>query len=69
MDLASLTANFVLANFLEHPLVIYRQVRQLRVTATGPLPITIDGDVATEGPFTIDFAPQRVQIVRPAQAT
>lgn len=69
VDLASLTANFVLANFLEHPLVVYRQVRKLSVTATGPLPITIDGDVATEGPFTIDFAPQRIQLVRPAAAT
>lgn len=66
-DLASLTANFVFSDFRQHTLVIYRQVSQVTIKATGPMPVTIDGDVITDQPISIAVLPQKVKLVRPSQ--
>ncbi|MBI1348234.1 hypothetical protein GC163_18320 [bacterium] len=62
-QIASLTANYLLDQFLEHPLVFYRRARLLGVECTDSFPVTIDGDVVTDQPFQISVLPQRLQMI------
>lgn len=65
LDLASLAADFVLSDFRNHPLVIYRQVPNLRVQAMGPMPVTIDGELVTDKPISIGITDHKLPMVRP----
>lgn len=65
-EIASLTANYLLSDFRKHPLVTYRQVSKFRLEAEVPLPVTIDGDVVTDGPIRLEVEAQKVRLVRPA---
>lgn len=61
--IASLTADYLLGDFLQHPMVIHRSVRRLRVKADGPFPVTIDGDVFTDGPFQVECTERQIAVV------
>jgi diacylglycerol kinase family enzyme len=65
----ALARDYVLADFLKHPLVLHRQVRRISVEARQPMPVTIDGDIVTEGPFEAWVEPRRISIVRDASVS
>jgi diacylglycerol kinase (ATP) len=73
-EIASLTANYLLADFLQHPLVVHRQVRSLKLRPAQSLPTTIDGDNVTESPREIAADSRKLPLVyvpaaNPANAT
>jgi diacylglycerol kinase (ATP) len=68
-DMMALARDYVLADFLKHPLVLHRQVRRISVEARQPMPVTIDGDIVTEGPFEAWVEPRRISIVRDASVS
>lgn len=68
-DIMALARDYVLADFLQHPLVLHRQVSHVRVEPHSPMPVTVDGDVVTEGPFEVRVDPRRIPVVCDASAT
>jgi len=62
-EIAALTVNYVMDDFLRHPLVMHRRVRSLAVESAAAFPVTIDGDVVTDQPFQITLDPQHVRLV------
>lgn len=68
-DMMALARDYVFHDFLEHPLVLHRQVRHVSVEARQPMPVTIDGDVVTEGPFEVRVEARRIPIVCDASMT
>lgn len=68
-DMMALARDYVLADFLQHPLVFHRQVRRISVEVRQPMPVTIDGDIVTEGSFEVRVEPRRIPIVCDASMT
>lgn len=64
-DIAALTSQYVLADYLEHEMIEFRRARQLKITADPPLPLTADGDEIGEPPLSVSVLPNVLQVVVP----
>jgi diacylglycerol kinase (ATP) len=64
LDLAGLTADYLLSDFRINPLVQHRQCRSVELSATPPLPISIDGDPQPAGDVLVEVAPGAIRAVR-----
>jgi len=51
-DIASLTTEYVVGDYLSHELVAFRRARQVRITSDPPMPLTSDGDEIGTTPIT-----------------
>lgn len=68
-DIMALAKDYMLADFLKHPLVLHRQVSHVRVESRDPMPVTVDGDIVTEGPFEVRVDARRIPVVCDASVT
>jgi diacylglycerol kinase (ATP) len=64
LDLASLTADYLLSDFRVNPLVQHRRCRRVEISATPPLPISIDGDPQPAGAVSVEVAAGAIRAVR-----
>ncbi|MBL8849144.1 MAG: diacylglycerol kinase family lipid kinase [Planctomycetaceae bacterium] len=64
LELATLTADYLLTSFLENDLVVWRQCRSLEVVAREPLPFSADGDILGNAPANFAIRPAAVRVVR-----
>lgn len=63
MDLASLTAEFLLGDYLEDERVVYRQVRRLRIETTTDLTFFADGEKKAGAPYEFSVVPGALRVV------
>ena len=69
LELASLTADYVMTSFLNNELVVWRRCRSVRISAVQSLPFSADGDVLGDAPATFTVQPGALRVVRgPAPA-
>ena len=52
-ELFDLTANYVLDDYLNHPLVNIQQAQKVRIESNPPMPVTVDGDEFGETPLEV----------------
>jgi diacylglycerol kinase (ATP) len=64
LDLAALTADYLLSDFRTNPLVQHRRCRQVEFFAIPPVPISIDGDPQPGGKVTVEVEPGAIRTVR-----
>jgi diacylglycerol kinase (ATP) len=65
IDIASLTTEYVIADYLEHELVEFRRAARVEITAVPPMPATADGDEIGTTPLSIEVDPQRLRVLLP----
>ena len=65
-EIAGLTAEYLLSNYLEHDLVHYRRVRRIRISADPPMPFTADGDRIGESPLEVRIHPKKLRVRLPS---
>lgn len=68
VDIASLTTEYVIADYLEHELVEFRRAARVEITADPAMEATADGDEIGETPLSIAIEPQRVRVLLPRLA-
>lgn len=64
-EIASLTSTYVVADYLQHELVVFRQARHIRLVSTPPLPLTADGDEVGETPLSVEVHPRCLRVLVP----
>ncbi len=64
LDLAGLTADYLLSDYRDNELVVHRRCRAIRIAAKPPLPLSIDGDPQPPGNMTIRVIPAALNAVR-----
>lgn len=67
-QIASLSTNYFLSDFLDHELIEYRQTSSLKVKAKPPLPLTMDGELVGESPLEVSVAHHRISVLMPVEA-
>jgi diacylglycerol kinase (ATP) len=67
VDIASLTTEYVIADYLQHDLVEFRRAAQIEITAEPQMPATADGDEIGATPVTIHVDPRRLRVLRPPE--
>jgi diacylglycerol kinase (ATP) len=65
IDIASLTTEYVIADYLEHDLVEFRRAARVEITADPPMPATADGDEIGTTPLSIGIEPRRLRVLLP----
>jgi diacylglycerol kinase (ATP) len=65
VDIASLTTEYVIADYLEHELVEFRRAARVEITAVPELPVTSDGEEIGTTPLSIAIDPQRLRVLLP----
>ncbi len=65
LDLATLTAEFLLGNYLEDPRVTVRRARHIVVEASPELRFLIDGEMVENQPFTFEISSRALRVVVP----
>jgi diacylglycerol kinase (ATP) len=65
IDIASLTTEYVIADYLEHELVEFRRAARIEISAEPPMPATADGDEIGTTPLSIEVDPQTLRVLRP----
>jgi len=64
LELATLTADFLLTSFLENDLVTWRRCRSVQIDPVQSLPFSADGDVLGEGSARFEMRPGVLRVVR-----
>lgn len=64
LDLAALTADYLLSDFRSNPLVLHRQCRKVRISASPPMPISTDGDPQSGSELTVEVESGALRVVR-----
>ena len=64
-DIASLTSQYWMADYLDHELTVFRRARRLTITADPPLPLTSDGDEVGQTAVTVTVRPQALRVLAP----
>ncbi|MBD3672052.1 MAG: diacylglycerol kinase family lipid kinase [Planctomycetaceae bacterium] len=64
-QIASLTSNYLISDFLEHELIEYHQATSLRVDSRPPFPVTVDGDRFGSSPLEATVVHGRIQVLSP----
>lgn len=65
IDIASLTTEYVIADYLEHELVEFRRAARVEITADPQMVATADGDEIGATPLSIAVDPQRIRVLLP----
>lgn len=65
VDIASLTTEYVIADYLEHELVEFRRAARIEITAQPGMVATADGDEIGTTPLSIEVDPQRLRVLLP----
>lgn len=65
-ELASVIARLVTLRFDSSPLVIHRRVRSVRIEASRPMSMQLDGDVVGQTPAEIEILPKAIDLIVPA---
>lgn len=63
VDLAALTAQFVLADYLESDLIVFRRATRIRVDCETSLSFTADGEAIGSAPARFKVRPQALNVV------
>jgi diacylglycerol kinase (ATP) len=63
VDLAILTAQFLLSNYLENDNVVLRKVRRAAVESQPAMQFSADGELLTNKPVTFELQPQALRVV------
>jgi diacylglycerol kinase (ATP) len=63
-DLATLTVNYLLTDYRQHDLILYRRCRRLTLQSTPPVPLSTDGDPVDSGSFSISTEARALRAVR-----
>jgi diacylglycerol kinase (ATP) len=66
-EVAELTAEYILTDFLENPLIVHRRARRVEVRAEPPMKFSMDGDLVTEGDVVIEVLPGCVEVAAPGR--
>ncbi|MBX3438678.1 MAG: diacylglycerol kinase family lipid kinase, partial [Planctomycetaceae bacterium] len=64
-EIAALTSQYVLADYLQHDLIEFRRVRELSIVAQTAMPLTADGDPVGDTPLSVRVQPQSLNILVP----
>ncbi len=64
-EIASLTSQYWVADYLEHELTVFRRAQQITITADPPMPLSADGDEVGHTPVTVTVKPQALRVVAP----
>ncbi|WP_437206378.1 diacylglycerol/lipid kinase family protein [Planctomicrobium sp. SH664] len=65
VEIASLTADYLLSDYLNHDLIEFRQGRTIRIEGHPPLPLTADGDTIGHTPLDVIVHPQKLRVCTP----
>lgn len=68
VDIASLTTEYVIADYLQHELVEFRRAARVEITADPAMAATADGDEIGATPLSIRVDPQRLRVLVPRAA-
>lgn len=63
LDIASLAAEYLMGDYLEHERVSYRRARRVRIQSQPPMHFSLDGEVIPEQPVTFTVQPQALPVV------
>ncbi|HEV7279902.1 MAG TPA: diacylglycerol kinase family protein [Pirellulaceae bacterium] len=64
-EIVGLTADYLMQAFLDNDLIEQRTVERFTVRGKGPLPVTIDGDLVTDGPIEFRVLPGALPLIVP----
>lgn len=64
-EIAGLTSNYLLSDYLQHELIAFRRVEHLSVTSQPELPLTADGEEAGTTPLSVRVHQQRLRVLVP----
>lgn len=65
-EIASLSSNYLLSDFLTHDLVEFRQTTSLEIRSTPPVPTTVDGERVGESPLDVQVVKHAISVLSPA---
>lgn len=65
VDIAELTAEYLLTDFLDNPLIVHSRARRIDVRSQPLMKFSMDGDLVTEGDVSFQVLPGCVQIAAP----
>ncbi|MCA8995566.1 MAG: YegS/Rv2252/BmrU family lipid kinase [Planctomycetaceae bacterium] len=65
IEIADLTATYLLADFLEHDLVWFQRAKKIKITASPPLELTADGDSVGATPISLTCQRSALMVLRP----
>lgn len=69
-EIVGLTADYLMQAFVDNQLIEQRKVERFTARGKGPIPVTIDGDLVTDGPVEFRVLPGGMpMIVPPTQLT
>jgi len=66
IDVATLAANFVLGNFLEHDNVRHWRARRVHITSQPPMKFSLDGETVESDHYDFHIAPHALRVITPA---
>lgn len=66
-EIVGLTADYLMQAFLDNALIDQRKVERFSVRGEGPIPVTIDGDLVTDGPIEFRVLPGALPMIVPPE--
>ncbi len=67
-DIAGLSTQYVVANYLQHKLIAFRQGQRITIDSQPRMPLTADGDAIGQTPLLLTVQPQCLQVLVPEAA-
>lgn len=64
-EIVGLTADYLMQAFVDNDLIEQRSVERFTVRGEGPIPVTIDGDLVTDGPIEFRVLPGALPLIVP----
>jgi diacylglycerol kinase (ATP) len=68
-EIVGLTADYLMQAFLDNELVEQRKVERFSVRGEEPIPVSIDGDLVTDGPIDFRVLPGALPMIVPPERT
>ncbi len=68
LDVATLAADFVLGNFLEHDCVRHWRAKELTITSNPPMKFSLDGETVQSNRYHFSVLPQALPVIAPPAA-
>jgi diacylglycerol kinase (ATP) len=66
IDVATLTANFVLGNFLEHENVRHWRAKRCSISSQPPMKFSLDGETVESDHYAFQVLPQALRVIAPS---
>lgn len=64
-EIVGLTADYLMEAFLDNDLIEHRKVERFSIRGTEPIPVSIDGDLVTDGPVEFRVLPGAMPMIVP----